>query len=121
MCLRYFALTSSGDSLGTSGGAAHGNSGAVRSTPGWHSHDLALVTCRPGTLAPWLRANTPTVSVGFFFHGKSIEPGARSCGPGRYRNDGNSGRSCTCPAATTCGTLNVCSFGPPTGLDAVST
>ena len=93
----------------------------MRSTPGWHSHDFALDTCRPGTFAPWLRANTPTASGGFFFHGRSMDDGARSCGPGRYRNDGSSGGSPTCPAATTCGTWNVCSFGPPAFFAALST
>ena len=29
----------------------HGNSGAERSTPGWHNHDLAEVTSRPGIRA----------------------------------------------------------------------
>ncbi len=52
--------TSTGESRGTSGGALQGSSGAERSTPEWHSQDLAEVASRPGTRAPWLRANSPT-------------------------------------------------------------
>src|SRR5436309_912696 len=37
--------------------------GDVRSTPGTHSQLLALTINRPGTLAPWLRANAPTKAV----------------------------------------------------------
>ena len=34
-------LTSTGESRSTSAAPCHGSSAAVRSTPEWHSHDLA--------------------------------------------------------------------------------
>ena len=49
---RYAALTSTGESRSTSAAPCHGSSGAVRSTPEWHSHDLAELTNRPGASVP---------------------------------------------------------------------
>ena len=120
-CRRYLAETASGDRRFTSGGAAHGKSGAVRSTPGWHSHDLAEETSRPGILAPWVRANAPTTSTAVLSHGRAVAPAGKSVGPGRYRNDGSSGRLCTSPGATSCATGNVVSLTPPAAFVTVST
>src|SRR5262245_56176563 len=99
----------------TSGGALQGRIAAERSTPAWHNPDFAEVTSRPGIREPWLRANSPTTpetpevaeaSVVFSAHGNLVAPAGRSCGPGRYRNDGNRSRGAVSPAATSCGIWN---------------
>ena len=84
---------------------------AVRSTPPWQSQDLAEATSRAGTRAPCRRANSPTAIGRSASQGKRVAPAGSSCGPGRYRNDGNVGRGWVSPSATSCGTSKAITRG----------
>ena len=52
MCRKMRALASTGDSRSTSAAPCQGNRSAVRSTPAWHSQDLADAIRRPGARPP---------------------------------------------------------------------
>jgi len=76
---------------------------SIRSTPLWHSQDLADETKRFGSSAPRLRANSPTTKSSCASQGRARLPAGTSWGPGSMRKDGRRGCARTSPGLTTWG------------------
>src|SRR5262249_13182614 len=98
-CLRYRADASMGEMRATSGGACHGSSAAVRSTPVWLNQLLADATSRVGIFAPCARANSPAAYAAFLSQGSASEPAGNSSSLATYIKDGRSDRDSMVPGA----------------------
>src|ERR1700733_2303248 len=83
---RYRLDASTGETFATPSGPLSGRIAAVRSSPGWDSHDFAEDTSRLATSAPRFCASVPTTKSGEVSQGSAIDPAGKSDDPGRYKN-----------------------------------